>query len=53
MFGSTTNVVLGLLLIPSSVFGVTLGGLAGLGAALGTLIALVLDAFARTYTLQF
>lgn len=53
MTGSTVNVVLGLLLIPSSVFGITLGGMAGLGAAIGTLIALVVDAGMRAYTLQF
>jgi O-antigen/teichoic acid export membrane protein len=53
MFGSTMNVVVGLLLIPSSVLGFQLGGLAGLGAAAGTLVALVLDAGARAYTLQF
>jgi O-antigen/teichoic acid export membrane protein len=53
MFNSAFEVVVTVLLVPTSLFGIPLPGLAGLGAAIGALSAAIVDAAIRIYSLHF
>lgn len=49
ILNSVANIGFGLLLVPASLFGIKLGGFAGVGAAVGTLSAYVIDVVLRSW----